>query len=153
MLRLNLSDTHQSYPGNIIQSYFKIFLNKLGSIWVAKNLRKISMHVFDVGLLNILCLSLLHDNWPDGYIYLFIQSNLYWEVIFGTKKKWSYMTGDLLKEVHFIYRIFSERTRKRWPFNTGDCLIEVIAWAGLTVFWITLWLLSISACYIEYTTI
>jgi hypothetical protein len=79
---------------------------------------------FDVvGLLNILCLSLLHDNWPDGYIYLFIQSNLYWEVIFGAKKKWSYKTGDLLKEVHFIYKIFSERTRKRWPFNTGDCLI------------------------------
>jgi len=26
-----------------------------------------------------------------------IQSNLYLEVIFGTQKKWSYKTGDVLK--------------------------------------------------------
>jgi hypothetical protein len=31
-----------------------------------------------------------------------IQSNLYWEVTFGTKKNWAYKTGDLLKEVQFI---------------------------------------------------
>jgi len=34
--------------------------------------------------------------------YLNIQSNLYLEVTFGTKKKWPYKTGDLLKEVEFI---------------------------------------------------
>ena len=32
-----------------------------------------------------------------------IQSNLYLEVMtFGTQKKWSYKTGDLLKQVQFI---------------------------------------------------
>jgi len=31
-----------------------------------------------------------------------IQSNVYLEVTFGTKKKWPYNTGDLLKEVKFI---------------------------------------------------
>ena len=30
------------------------------------------------------------------------QSNLYEEVIFGTKKMWPYKTGDLLKEGQFI---------------------------------------------------
>jgi len=30
-------------------------------------------------------------------IYLYIQSNLYSEVTFWTKKKMPYMTGDLLK--------------------------------------------------------
>jgi hypothetical protein len=32
-----------------------------------------------------------------------IQSNVYLEVTFGTKKKWPYNTGDLLKEVKFIW--------------------------------------------------
>jgi hypothetical protein len=31
-----------------------------------------------------------------------LQSNLYQKVIFGTKKKWSFKTDDLLKEVQFI---------------------------------------------------
>ena len=31
-----------------------------------------------------------------------VQSNLYQEVTIGTNKKWSYKTGDLLKEVQFI---------------------------------------------------
>ena len=31
-----------------------------------------------------------------------IQTNLYYEVTFGTKKKWPHKTGDLLKEVQFI---------------------------------------------------
>jgi hypothetical protein len=30
-----------------------------------------------------------------------VQSNLYEEVSFGTKTKWPYKTGDLLKEVDF----------------------------------------------------
>jgi hypothetical protein len=51
--------------------------------------------------------------------------------IFQTKKKWSYKTVDLLKEVQSC-EIFSERSWIRWPFNTGDYLIEVIVWAGLT---------------------
>jgi len=37
------------------------------------------------------------------YIYkLEAQSNLYYEVTFGSKKKCPYKTGDLLKEVEFI---------------------------------------------------
>jgi hypothetical protein len=35
----------------------------------------------------------------------------------------------------------NDRTRKRWPFNLDDCSIEITAWAGLTVFYITLVLL------------
>jgi len=30
-----------------------------------------------------------------------LQSNLYQEVTIGTKEKWPYKTGDLLKEVQF----------------------------------------------------
>jgi len=37
-------------------------------------------------------------------------------------KKWSFKTGDLLKEVQFMC-----------PFKTGDCLTEVTTWTGLTV--------------------
>jgi hypothetical protein len=48
------------------------------------------------------------------------------------RKKWSYKTGDLLKEVQFKWT-FLWQVKKRWPFNTGDCLIEVTAWEGLTV--------------------
>ena len=29
------------------------------------------------------------------------------------KEKWSSKTGDLLKEVQFIYQVFYDRTRKR----------------------------------------
>ena len=32
------------------------------------------------------------------YIEVYVQSKLYYEVIFGTKKKCPYKTGDLLKE-------------------------------------------------------
>ena len=39
----------------------------------------------------------------DGVcIYIYIYSNLYKEVTFGTKKKWYFKTGDPLKEVQFI---------------------------------------------------
>ena len=31
-----------------------------------------------------------------------VQSNLYQEVTFGTKKKWPDETGDLLKDIQFI---------------------------------------------------
>jgi len=31
-----------------------------------------------------------------------LQSNLYKKVSFGTKKRWPYKTGDLIKEVQFI---------------------------------------------------
>jgi hypothetical protein len=31
-----------------------------------------------------------------------IQSNLYKEITFGTKKKWAFKTGDFLKDVQFI---------------------------------------------------
>jgi len=60
-----------------------------------------------------------------------IRSNLYKVVTFGTKNKWPYQTGDLLKRFN-SYKIFYDRTRKSWPFNTGDYLIAVTTWAGLT---------------------
>jgi len=62
-----------------------------------------------------------------------LQSNLHKEVTFGTKKKWPYKTGDLLKRFNF-YETFYDRPRKRWPFNTGDCLKEVTAREGLTIY-------------------
>jgi hypothetical protein len=43
------------------------------------------------------------------------------------------VTGDLLKEVQFIWN-FLWYDNKRWPFNTGDFLIEVTTWAGSTVY-------------------
>ena len=64
-----------------------------------------------------------------------IQSDLYSEDIFGTKKKFFFKTGDLLKEVP-SYDIFYDKTRKKWPLHTGDCLIVVIVWADLTL-WCT----------------
>ena len=48
------------------------------------------------------------------------------------KEKWPYKTGDLLKEVKFIWNFYG-RTRKRWLFNTGDCWIEMATWTVLTV--------------------
>jgi len=42
----------------------------------------------------------------------YIQSNLYKEVAFGTKKKWPYKTGDLLKRFN-SYEIFYDRTKKK----------------------------------------
>jgi len=44
-------------------------------------------------------------------IYLYIQSNLYSEVTFWTKKKWPYKTGDLLKEVQFIWNFLWQDKR------------------------------------------
>jgi hypothetical protein len=36
------------------------------------------------------------------------------------------------------FDIFYDRTRKKGDlFNTGDCLIEMIAWVGLTVYYLT----------------
>jgi hypothetical protein len=49
------------------------------------------------------------------------------------KKKCPYKTGDLLKEIQFIWNFYHMK-RKGWTFDTGDCLIEVTAWPGLTVF-------------------
>jgi hypothetical protein len=62
-----------------------------------------------------------------------LQSNLHYEVSFGTKKKWLYKTGDLLKEVKFTWN-FLWQDKKMWPFNTSDCLIEVTSLTGLTLF-------------------
>ena len=45
---------------------------------------------------------------------------------------WSFKTGDLLKEVQFIWNFLSQ-DKKMWPLNTGDCLKEVTSWADLTV--------------------
>ena len=46
-----------------------------------------------------------------------------------TKKKWSFKTYDLLKEVQNIWIIVIQDKNKA-PVNTGHCLIE----AGLTVY-------------------
>jgi hypothetical protein len=51
--------------------------------------------------------------------YLTIQSNLYLEVTFGTKKNWPYKTGDLLKEVKFRWNFLWQKKKVtfqyRWP--------------------------------------
>jgi hypothetical protein len=39
------------------------------------------------------------------YLSLDIQTNLNKEVTFGTKTKWPYKTGDLLKDVQFIWNV------------------------------------------------
>jgi hypothetical protein len=39
----------------------------------------------------------------------------------GQRKKWPYKTGDLLKEVQFIWN-FLRQDKKKWPLNTGDCM-------------------------------
>ena len=42
--------------------------------------------------------------------------------------------GQVTSEKRFnSYDILNDGTRKWWSFNTGDILIEVTAWAGLTV--------------------
>ena len=71
--------------------------------------------------------------WNQNRInYQKIQSNLYLEVIFGKKKKWPYKTGDLLKEVQFIWNFLSQ-DKKGWPLNAGYCFTEMTTWVGLTV--------------------
>jgi hypothetical protein len=50
---------------------------------------------------------------------------------FGIREKWSYKTGDLLKEVQFK-RNFKSMT----GHEKGDLLIQATAWAGLLVFFI-----------------
>ena len=70
--------------------------------------------------------SKLNSLWPRFLGSVFICEKQYSQT-FGTKKKWSYKTGDLLKE------IFYDWTRKGWPFNTGDFLIEVTTWSGFAV--------------------
>ena len=55
-----------------------------------------------------------------------IQSNLCKEVTFGTKKKWSFKTGDILKEVQNMKLFVTGQVK-------CDLLIQVTAWAGLTV--------------------
>ena len=60
--------------------------------------------------------------------HLLYGQNMYWEIAFGTKKKWSFTTGD-----HLTYEIFYDRKRKRWPFNTRDCLIEMTASTNICV--------------------
>ena len=54
------------------------------------------------------------------YLFLHIQSDLYYEDTFGTKKTWSFKTGDLLKEVQFICNFLTEQEK-------GDLLIQVTA--------------------------
>jgi hypothetical protein len=55
---------------------------------------------------------------------------MYYKVNFAREKMWSYKTGDLLKEVQFIWNVLTGQER---PLNTGDCLIEVSTMTGLTV--------------------
>ena len=59
--------------------------------------------------------------------FCIIQSNLYYEVTFGTKKKWSFKTVNLLKEVEFIWNFLWQDNKKatfkcRWLLNRGDCI-------------------------------
>ena len=55
------------------------------------------------------------------FFFYYVQSNLYLEVTFRTKKKWPYKTGDFLKEVQFIW-IFLWQDKK--TFNN----ISIILW-------------------------
>ena len=55
---------------------------------------------------------------------LVMQSILNYEVTFGSKKKWPYKTGDILKEVPFIYNFLWQDKKKvtfwcRWLLNRG----------------------------------
>ena len=68
------------------------------------------------------------------YTIIYIRLNLYKEVTFGTKKH-GYIRQVTSWNRFNSYEIFNDRTRRRWSFKTGDCLIEVIAWGGLTVYY------------------
>ena len=52
-----------------------------------------------------------------------VQSNMYEEVTFGTKKKWSYKSGDLLK-FQLIWNVLWQEKRDL-HLNINYCLIEV----------------------------
>ena len=54
-------------------------------------------------------------------VVLHIQLNLYEEVTFGTKKKWPFKTGDLLKEGHKKIHLKCSMTGQ----EKGDLLIQV----------------------------
>jgi hypothetical protein len=70
-----------------------------------------------------------------------LQSNLYLEVMFGTKKNWTHKTGDLLKEVQFIWNfLWQNKTRVtfqyRWLLNRGDRMGRfdcILKWSVLLV--------------------
>jgi len=54
-----------------------------------------------------------------------IQSNLYLNITFGTKKKWPNKTGGLSKEVQFIWNCLWQNSKKvtfqyRWLLDRGD---------------------------------
>jgi hypothetical protein len=64
-----------------------------------------------------------------------LQSNLYLEVMFGTKKNWTHKTGDLLKEVQFIWNfLWQNKTRVtfqyRWSHGQVWLYIEVVSVIG-----------------------
>ena len=65
-----------------------------------------------------------------------VQSNLYQEVNFCTKKKWSYKTGDLLRgSVEMKFSMTGKENEMKFSMtgqDTDDCLIEVTTWSGLT---------------------
>ena len=78
--------------------------------------------------------------WCHNYICIrlpYIQSNLYKEVTFGTKKKWPFKVTSKRGSIHMKFSMTGQE--KRWHFNTGDCLIEVTAWTGLTVYVCNTW--------------
>ena len=52
---------------------------------------------------------LIDQKW---HLLSFIQSNLYYKVIFGTMEKWPYKTGDLLKEVLLIWKFLWQDKKK-----------------------------------------
>ena len=71
--------------------------------------------------------------------FCIIQSNPYYEVTFGTKKKWSFKTGNLLKEVQFIWNFIWQDNKKttykyRWLLNRDDrigrfdCILISVQW-------------------------
>ena len=78
--------------------------------------------------------------------------------IFGTKKRWSFKTGDLLKRL-YSYEIFHVRTRKMWPFNSFivvitmgkfDCQFMSVLRSGLKYIALNIWGFKVKVCFAGY---
>jgi hypothetical protein len=66
-----------------------------------------------------ICLMLIIKNDNDFYssaVKPLLRGHLW------AKKKWPHKTGDLIKEVQFIWYFLWLERKKRWPFDRGDCM-------------------------------
>jgi hypothetical protein len=105
--------------------------------WSEPNFKYILVLLFIISSLQKGTICFVHDILDEKILaILFVSSAVGRAMYCSTSKlrghlwdrdKWSYKTGDLIKEVQFIWS-FPWQDKKRWPFNTGDCLIEVTSW-------------------------